>query len=188
MSGAALHPVDYSSYRRLRDAGEDRLELIRGVVLAMAPPSKRHTLIADNLVVAARGGLAAGPCRAFGQGAEIRPPASGTGDDAFLPDLVIACGPVDLTTPTVADPVAIVEVLSPSTAERDAGYKFTRASELASLRHYVLVEQDRRMVVHHARPSLAEPWTTRLSAEGAIDLPDLGLALPIDAIYADTGL
>ncbi|TVQ34139.1 MAG: Uma2 family endonuclease [Geminicoccaceae bacterium] len=188
MSEPASTLLDYASFLRLRERGEARVELVRGVVVAMAPPSKRHTLIADNLLVTARAGLAAGPCRPFGQGAEIRPPASGAGDDAFLPDLVIACGPVDLATPTVAEPVAIVEVLSPSTAERDAGYKFTRASEIASLRHYLLVEQDRRMVVHHGRGAPGEPWTTRLLAEGAVEFGDLGLTLRLEAIYADTGL
>lgn len=49
----------------------------------------------------------------------------------------------------MTDAVAIIEVLSPSTANYDRREKFDNYKQLKSLRHYLLIEQKQVKVTHH---------------------------------------
>ena len=64
----------------------------------------------------------------------------------FYPDVVIFCGDPqfeDNVFDTLLNPILVVEVLSPSTKAYDRGEKFRHYQELASLREYILVSQDK---------------------------------------------
>jgi Uma2 family endonuclease len=51
----------------------------------------------------------------------------------------------------VPNPVIVAEVLSPSTAKMDMGAKLQGYFSLPSLRHYLLIDPDRPLLIHHRR-------------------------------------
>jgi Uma2 family endonuclease len=83
--------------------------------------------------------------------------------------------------------IAAFEILSPSMADRDLRWKRTAYTSLPSLTHYIVVAQDAVDVVVFARDTgFAERRYRSLS--DTIELPALGILLPVSEIYRDTGL
>jgi Uma2 family endonuclease len=68
------------------------------------------------------------------------------------PDVLVYSDPiVHPDAQEVRNPVIIVEVLSPTTEKRDRGAKLQGYFTLPSLHHYLIVDGDRRRLVHHER-------------------------------------
>ena len=86
-----------------------------------------------------------------------------------------------------SDLVVAFEVLSPSTAERDLRWKRTAYTSLPSLTHYVVIAQDAVDVVVFARDAGFTERHLRSLGE-SLELPGLGVSLPLSEIYRDTGL
>jgi Uma2 family endonuclease len=85
-----------------------------------------------------------------------------------------------------SDVIVAFEILSPSTTDRDLGWKRKAYTGLPSLTHYVVIAQDAVDVVVFAREeAFAE---RRLRTGGKLDLPSLGISLSLSEIYRDTGL
>ena len=59
----------------------------------------------------------------------------------------------------VPNPVIVGEVLSPSTRKFDMGDKMSGYFTLPSLHHYLIVDPDRSLLIHHRRGSGTEPDT-----------------------------
>ena len=85
----------------------------------------------------------------------------------------------------VVNPVVVFEVLSPSSEGYDRGRKFEFYGALASLREYVLVDQERRRVEVRHRADADAPWryTTVTEADESVALPSLGVTLPLARVY-----
>ena len=85
------------------------------------------------------------------------------------------------------DPIVAIEVLSESTADRDLRWKRRAYARLASLMYYVVIAQDAVEVMVYARAAkFAEQRLESLDA--TLDLPSLGISLPLGEIYQDTDL
>ena len=104
------------------------------------------------------------------------------------PDVMVSCDPADRRDPyLVRQPVLIVEVLSPSTAEYDRSQKFKQCKETASLRHYILVSQTAWVLEWFRRDDLGQSIHTVLSdPTDVLEIPDLNLRLPLADVYDDT--
>jgi Uma2 family endonuclease len=85
------------------------------------------------------------------------------------------------------DVIVVFEVLSPSTEERDLGWKRKAYTGLASLTHYIVISQDAVEVMVFARDDDFKGRKFQ-SLDEAIELPSLGVSLPVAEIYRDTGL
>ena len=73
-------------------------------------------------------------------------------DTAHVPDALVHCSPpLPDAAIEVPDPVLLVEVLSPSTRPVDASAKLAGYFRLPSVRHYLIADPDKRLLVHHAR-------------------------------------
>jgi hypothetical protein len=112
----------------------------------MAPGSMAHTLIKSNAHLALARALRGTGCRALVDGAIVEVEGS-----SLVPDVVVTCSPLDFATPRVDDPIIIVEVLSPWSEKDDAGRNLTLYLKMPSLRHYLMIDQERRQIVHHER-------------------------------------
>jgi Uma2 family endonuclease len=99
---------------------------------------------------------------------------------------VVTCAPLDLSTPAVAEPAIIVEVMSPSSEADDMLRKWFSYRKIASLKHYLVIAQDRRLAQIHSRAG--DLWRERFVSEGAIELGDPPLRIEIAALYAATEL
>jgi Uma2 family endonuclease len=96
---------------------------------------------------------------------------------------LVTCGP--RTPPDaieITDPVIVVEVLSPSTAAVDHGRKLSGYFSLASVQHYLILDPDRRVVIHHKRGS-SDAIETRVLSEGAVKLDPPGFEVAVEALF-----
>jgi Uma2 family endonuclease len=165
---------------------EEKWELIGGEPVLNAAPSLLHQWIVRNIVFAL-----------MTWEREIKPPWAVVSDlgvrvsekDRPEPDvLVFPCkhhhpnGRRDLN-----DVLVVFEVLSPSTEKRDLGWKRKAYPSLPSLTHYIVISQDAVDVIAFARDDAFEGRRFR-SLNDKIELPSLGISLPVAEIYRDTGL
>jgi Uma2 family endonuclease len=158
-----------------------RWEFIDGWPRLMAPASMTHSIIKNNAGFALRQALADRACTALVDGPQIV-----TDEISAIPDVVVTCVPVDLTTPVVAEPVIIVEVMSPASEADDTGRKWLSYQKVPSLKHYLVLAQDRCLVQIHSRAG--DLWRERFVSAGTIELDDPPLRLDVAALYAQTEL
>jgi Uma2 family endonuclease len=70
----------------------------------------------------------------------------------YYPDVVVSCDPRDLNAHKLIQyPKLIVEVLSPGTALKDRGEKFTHYRGISTLKEYVLVDSEQISVECYRR-------------------------------------
>jgi Uma2 family endonuclease len=85
------------------------------------------------------------------------------------------------------DIIVAFEVLSPSTSDRELRWKRNAYTSLPSLTHYVVIAQAVAEVAVYARDAdFGEPRFS--SRTDSIDIPHLGISLPLADIYRGTGL
>ena len=157
----------------------ERWEFIDGHPRLMAPASMKQSSRPTPLPACTMRSWAPPP-RSCG-----RPPDPDRRDLGDL-DVVVTCSAIDLSTPVIAEPVIIVEVMSPSSEADDAGRKWFSYRKIPSLRHYLVLSQDERVAQVHSRTG--DLWRERFIGAGAIELDDPPLRLEIEAIYAGTDI
>ena len=125
---------------------EFRSEYLRGEMFAMAGASANHNLIVGNCVQNIGQQLKKKPCRVYPSDLKLRIQATGL---YTYPDLSVVCGEPQLESDhgdVLLNPVVLIEVLSDSTEAYDRGKKFEHYRTIPSLKHYVLVAQDRHSI------------------------------------------
>lgn len=180
----AQRRIGFDEYLALERVGEVRHEYLRGEVFAMAGASRAHNLIVTRLVVALHMRLAAHGCEVYSSDMRVRVEAT---DFVAYPDVVVACGEPrfhDGYTDTLLDPVLLVEVLSPSTADYDRGSKFAHYRAIPSLRDYLLVAQDEVRIEHFAaEPDGTWRFSENRDLSAAVGLPSVSCTLPVAEVY-----
>ena len=118
-------------------------ELLDGRVVAMSPrPVVNHLIVTENISRIFAGFLKGKRCSSFGDGVDVYL----TKKDRVIPDAVIVCNRDIIQKSGVHGvPDLIVEVLSPSTAVRDRGYK-KKLYERCGVREYWIVDADSRSI------------------------------------------
>ena len=165
------------------DDRHGRYELHEGRPVAMTPERIRHTEIKFAAAVALRNSIRRAnlDCHMLSDGPAVRIDAH----TAYGPDALVYCGPrLAGDAITVPAPVIVVEVLSPSSAHADLGAKLAGYFKVPSLAHYLVLDPERRMVIHHARGE-AGLIATRIVTEGTIDLSPPGLTVAVAELFAD---
>jgi Uma2 family endonuclease len=166
---------------------EEKWELIGGEPILNAAPSPLHQLIVGNVI---------GALRFLGREIEaswVAMPGPGvrlSNKDRPEPDAVVTPADQRLFHPQKRDVDNVIvafEVLSPSTKERDLGWKRDAYAGLPSLTHYIVISQDAVDVTVFARDNdFAKQRIRSLGKE--IELCSPGISLPVAEIYRDTGL
>ena len=127
----------------------ERHEYFGGEVFSQAGGTRRHSLIGSNVVGEIQHRLKGHHCEAHGSDMKIHVEA--TGYYAY-PDVSVVCPPVQGNSDDViTNPVLIVEVLSPRTADFDRGTKFEHYRQIPSLKEYLIFWQDEPRVEQHTR-------------------------------------
>jgi len=182
-------PMTVEEYFTFTDTRPDneKWELIDGEPILNASPSGTHHRILKNLIflLATAERAKPGAWEAIpGIGVQVSVTSLPEPDVMILPAETILRDPYGRQT---ADVIATFEILSPSTAERDLRWKRAAYTRLASLTHYVVIAQDAVDVVVFARERRFAERHLR-SLDESLDLPALGISLPLAEIYRDTGL
>jgi Uma2 family endonuclease len=157
-----------------------RYELVDGTARMMTGGSANHARMSRNALTLLTARLGSGPCEAFGGDlAVILGPQR-----VVFPDASVSCEPV--TGLGAERPVVIVEVLSPPTAAYDMGDKAFAYRKMPSLRHLVLIRQDRVRVEHYHRGPAAEEFIlTELDRpHGLPVLESIGVTITVAELYA----
>lgn len=168
-------------YLAWAETQEGRFELVAGTVYAMAPERTLHAeikLAVHMALVAAirKRGL---PCHVLPDGITVRVDDS----TAYEPDSLVYCGPkAPPSSLEVPNPIILVEVLSPSTRSVDLSRKLADYLRMPSVHHYLIVDPDQPLVIHHARGN-DDRILTRILRQGEIALDPPGLNLALSDIY-----
>jgi Uma2 family endonuclease len=82
----------------------------------------------------------------------------------------------------VPNPIIVVEVLSPSSRRIDASLKLAGYFRVPSVEHYLIVDPDQPLIIHHARGN-NDTIITHIVREGTINLDPPGLELVLGDVY-----
>ena len=105
---------------------------------------------------------------------------------AHEPDALVYCGlELPASALEVPNPIVVVEVLSPSTRRIDASLKLAGYFRVPSVMHYLIVDPDQPLIIHHARAD-KDAILTHIVQDGAIALDPPGLEVLLDDIYGVT--
>jgi Uma2 family endonuclease len=181
MSTAAEKLMTVDEFLGWAEGREGRWELQDGVLIAMAPQRVAHLETKAEAWAALRRAVerAEAPCRVVPDGATVRI-ATRT---AFEPDATVYCGPrLPPDAIEIPEPLIAVEVLSEGTASRDHGVKLAGYFSLPSLAHYLILDPERRTVIHHKRGQ-GEVIETRILTDGSLRLDPPGLELTVAELF-----
>ena len=141
------------------------------------PRAKLEAVIALRAAIATSG-LG---CEAMTDGVSVRIDER----TVYEPDALVRCGP---RTPgdamEVTDPIIVVEIVSPSSRGIDTGAKLAGYFQLPSVRHYLIVNTEARVVIHHHRDDTGA-ISVRILHEGPLSFDPPGLAIEIRDVFAN---
>jgi Uma2 family endonuclease len=172
MSGAAENLMTVDEFLAWERQQPERYEFAGGVAVMMTSGSLDHSTIASNLRTTLREKLRGTPCLPFRGDAKVI--ANG---NVRYPDLTVTCSPVAGQDDIVPDPLLVFEVASPTTARADRGRKKFDYFATPSIRQYVIIEQDERLIDLYTRTD-----------DAVLVLSSIGVEVGLDAIYEDTEL
>ena len=175
-------------YLSVEEMSAVRHEFLNGEIFAMAGRTPEHAALSAAAVLVLGRRLEGGTCRPYSADLRIRVVATGL---ATYADAAVICGdPVrDPASSThVINPTVIVELLSSGTEAYDRGEKREHYQQIASLREYVLIAQDRREIEVYARTP-RHGWQRSVHRAGQIvELPSIGIQFHVDELYDAAGI
>ena len=158
-----------------------RYEIYAGHVYAMAPERAGHAKVKFAVQTELKRAIAAAglPCHMLPDGMTVRV----ADDTAHEPDALVYCGAeVPASQVEIANPIIVVEVLSPSTRHIDASAKLAGYFQLSSVQHYLIVDPEGRPVLHHQRQADGT-ILTRVVPGGVLKLDPPGLEADLGAFF-----
>ena len=182
MPTPALRPLTIDEFLQW-DSGDDRrYELVRGFPMAMSAPSRAHQIIAVNFGRRLAEALdERPPCSA---GAEVPIALPDRDDSCHVADLAVTCTEHEPGERLIPDPLVIVEILSPSTENRDRKVKLPDYRSIPSVVEIVLVDQQPFYCEVHRRLDGGR-WLTDLllRPDARLRLESIGFDQPLAAMY-----
>lgn len=151
-----------------------------GTVRAMAGGSWDHHTIINNVGVVLARRKRAG-CRVG-----VGPRIATAEDERRLPDVVLSCSQAERGVLEAPEPVLIVEVLSPGTADVDRGRKLDEYRMLLSVQEIWFVDSTRRWATVYQRRAGGGWFVDDAIGQGSFRSEVLGGEVALDELYADT--
>jgi Uma2 family endonuclease len=138
MAEPAIRRMTVDDFLRWEDGTDTRYELVEGLVVAMAPPAPRH----GTLVLRLGGAIDAAlrtrpPCAAHGEAGIVRPDRD---DTFYVADIAVSCDRLQPDDQLIGNPILVVEILSPSTANFDRNTKVPDYRRIASIQEILLLD------------------------------------------------
>ena len=162
---------------------DERFELVDGrpvPLRAMTGASNVHDVVLVNIIAGLAPQLRGKPCRVATADTALRTKIS----SARRPDVTIDCASPERTSYEARQPVAVFEVLSPSTRKIDRFTKLEEYRRHPTLRHIVLVDPDAISAKHYHRGEGGE-WTDEdlNEADSVIAIEAAGVSLRLGDLY-----
>ena len=152
-----------------------RYELDEGRIIRMASETVGHVRVKFRVAVALTRAVqdSTSPVFVLTDGATVRINAK----TAYEPDAMVYAGP-ELPDDVIEidHPIIVVEVLSPSSGARDGTQKLRNYFKVPTIQHYLIVDPENRLIVHHRRGTKSSILTETTTA-GLIELDPPGISL-----------
>lgn len=190
--------VTFADYLEAEQSSDAKHEWFNGSVYAMSRGTPEHARLSARIVWLIGNSLPA-DCEVYSGDLMLYVAEAKLSTYA---DASVVCGELETITvkrhgkslgEAVTNPVVIIEVLSDVTERYDREEKFRYYRTLPSLKEYVLVSQDERVIEVFRRPAAGSPpndrWRgERAGAGGVIEIH--GFPIEVDAVYGarDGGL
>ncbi len=162
---------------------DERYELVDGVPVplrAMSGAKDEHDTVVVNLIVALGIQLAGTRCRPKTADTAVRTKIK----RVRRPDVTIECAPVEVGSLEARNPVAVFEVLSPTTRQLDRSEKLQEYLRHPSLTTIVHIDPGIMDVMVYTRGDDGSWGTERLGEPGStIRIPELPVSLALASIY-----
>jgi Uma2 family endonuclease len=185
MSEPAAQPMTLEEFLDWAERQEVPYELVDG---RPGPKYPEESLGADTLdhhCIQGNVGAILKARKPAGHRAGIGPRIAIDGGRNRIADVAMTCRNHEKGVRLLSDPVLIVEVLSPSTANADKGEKLDDYKMIETVREIWLVDSTRRWVTLLRR--VPEGWLlTDHIGSGSFTSEVLGGAVALDELYADT--
>jgi Uma2 family endonuclease len=180
MASHAPQRMTLAAFLEWDDGTDRRYQLLDGVPVMMAPAVEAHGELAAALAGEIRNRVKP-PCRVISEAGITVP---GRSDTYYVADLAVTCVPREPGRRMLAEPVLIVEVLSPSTELIDRLRKLADYRTLPSVREILIAFPDERRVEVQRRT--AEGWRVEdLIGQASIELSACDGPIPLEALYRD---
>ncbi len=166
------------------DARRDqKYEYWNGELVALSGGSLNHSRIAGDIARVLENFLEGKPCETFNSDIRVMVNAAAYA----YPDVSIACPPLEFSkvegVETLRNPVAIFEVLSPSSEVRDRGKKLKEYLQMESLLEYLLVSQEEMRVDHLVRNNAGWSLNIYTQPDSTVPLEAIPFNLRLADIY-----
>jgi Uma2 family endonuclease len=176
MAEPALRSLTFEDYLVAEEHGTIRHEFVGGQMWAMSGGTRRHNVVTGNAFAAVRTAALTHGRAAYVNDVKLR-----VGDDAYYPDVMVACLPNQSRMWETA-PCLIVEVLSPSTASAERREKLRAYQSIESMLTYLIVDPETFDVAVHRR--IGNCWASMNVGPGEhVGLPCPQMTLAIDDLF-----
>ena len=160
------------------DGSEISYQLFEGRIVAMNPPLRGHAALVGRLT------------RILGN--QLRPPCEVYPESGIVPvnrrhswyqaDLIVTCTPGDFKDQFIAEPVLVIEVLSPSTTATDFNRKLPDYQQMPSIQDVLLVSGMERLIRQWTRAP--DGWAEHQHRRSAtVRLSGLPVSLTMSELY-----
>ncbi len=177
-----VRQMTVEEYFAFDEASEYKNEYIDGEVYPMTGGTAFHAEIMINLAIALGLRLRGGGFHFYSSA--MRNSVSPT--RYLYPDLSIVRGEPELDEGAINlfNPTLVAEVISPTTAAKDRGFKREQYQSIPSLQVYLVIDQFKAQVEVDSRQD--ERWRTQEYAglDAIVPLDALGCELPLAEVYA----
>ena len=163
------------------ERSEYSYEYIDGEPIKMTGGKLNHFDVISNILFELRLLLAETDCRTLPNGVLVK-----VGDANLVsPDVIVVCGEPDTESDTriLLNPILVVEVISPSSADHDRVVKRDFYGSVESIQAYMIVEQDRPLVELYTRSETGWHLQTFSQSDEEIPLEALNCSLSLRDIY-----
>lgn len=173
-------------YLEFDATAEGRFEYFDGAIFELSGVSANHADLESNLITILKTKLVPRGCKVYPANLGLKVPAL---PPYRYPDLSALCekpvfeeigGLQRLVNPTL-----IIEVLSSSTEAFDRGEKFNAYKSIESLREYLLVSQERKLVTLYTKHNEKFWFQSGYETGETLKLVSLDCELSVDEIYQE---
>jgi Uma2 family endonuclease len=160
------------------DGTDTSYQLFEGQIVAMNPPLRGHGALVARLIRVVANQLKP-PCEVYAEAGIV--PVNRR-HSWYKADLIVTCTPGNYKDPFIAEPVLVVEVLSPTTTAAEFNRKLPDYQQIPSMRDFLLVSSMERLIRHWRRE--AGGWTEHGHRRSAsVRLSGLPAAIAVSDLY-----
>ncbi len=169
----------------------EKHEYYKGKIVKMSGATPIHNILAANIIYTLKTAIKqlkktnANPEKKYSVLTADTPIRVESLDSFVYPDALVICEKPKMyknSTMVITNPLLVVEVLSPSTAEYDRKQKFDYYRTIPSFQEYVLVAQDRKRISVYYRTS-GDNWNINDATEANIELRSIGCRIEVEDVY-----